>query len=128
MMSDPTGHSEHPAHEFHEHIVPVSTYVAVFVSLLILTALTTGMAWVDMGRWNLVVALAIAVCKALLVVLFFMHVKYNKGLSRIAMIAAIFWLGLLMTFTLADELTRHWEIYPLPWAGTILPMFRHLIF
>lgn len=127
-MSDPTGHSGHAVHEIHEHIVPVSTYVAVFVALLILTALTTGMAWVDMGRWNLVVALVIAVCKASLVVLFFMHVKYNKGLSRITMIAAIFWLGLLMTFTLADELTRHWEINPLPWAGAILPMFRHLIF
>jgi cytochrome c oxidase subunit 4 len=127
-MSDSTGHAAHRMDEVHEHIVPVSTYVAIFVSLLILTALTTGMAWVDMGRWNLVVALAIAVCKALLVVLFFMHVKYHKGLSRIALVAAVFWLGLLITFTLSDELTRHWEINPLPWAGAILPMFRHLIF
>jgi cytochrome c oxidase subunit IV len=124
-MSDQTGHA---AHEYHEHIVPLSTYVAVFFSLLILTALTTGVAYIDMGRWNLIVALAIAVCKALLVVLFFMHAKYNKGLSRIAMIAAVFWLGLLITFSLSDELTRHWEINPLPWAGAILPVFRHWLF
>lgn len=116
-------------HELHEeHIVPVSTYLGVFVTLLIATALTTWIAFQDLGRWNVIVALVIAVCKASLVVLFFMHVKYNKGLSRITMIAAVFWLGLLITFTLADELTRHWEINPLPWAGAILPMFRHLIF
>jgi cytochrome c oxidase subunit IV len=127
-MSDSTGHSEHAAHEFHEHVVPLSTYVAVFVALLILTALTTGMAWVDMGRWNLVVALVIAVCKATLVVLFFMHAKYNKGLSRIALIAAVFWLGIMITFTLSDELTRVWEINPQPWVGAIVPVVRHLIF
>jgi cytochrome c oxidase subunit IV len=127
-MSDHTGHSEHATHEFHEHIVPVSTYVVVFVSLLILTALTTGVAYIDMGRWNLIVALVIAVAKASLVVLFFMHLKYNKGLSRLAIVAALFWLGLMMTFSLSDELTRTWEINPLPWSGAILPMIRHLFF
>jgi cytochrome c oxidase subunit IV len=127
-MSDQTAQSEHATHEFHDHIVPVSTYVAVFVALLFLTALTTGMAWVDMGRWNLIVALAIAVAKASLVVLFFMHLRYNKGLSRLAIVAALFWLGLMMTFSLSDELTRTWEINPLPWSGAILPMIRHIFF
>ena len=126
-----SSHSEagaHGQHTFEEHVVPLSTYVAVFVTLMILTALTTGMAWVDMGRWNVVVALIIAVCKATLVVLFFMHAKYNKGLSRIVLVGAIFWLGIMITFTLSDELTRHWEIYPQPWAGAIVPVIRHLIF
>ncbi len=127
-MSDPSGHSSHAVHEVHEHIVPLGTYIAVFVALLILTALTTGMAWVDMGRWNLVVALAIAVCKATLVVLFFMHAKYNKGLSRIALIGAIFWLGIMIVFTLSDELTRTWQINPQPWVGAIVPVVRHLLF
>jgi len=113
---------------YEEHIVPVSTYLGVFIALLCATALTTWIAFQDLGQWNVIVALLIAVCKATLVVLFFMHVKYNKGLSRITLIAAVFWLGLLITFTLADELTRHWEIYPRGWAGAILPMFHHLIF
>jgi cytochrome c oxidase subunit IV len=127
-MSD---HSEKAAHShelYQQHIVPLSTYVAVFITLMILTALTTGMAWVDMGRWNVVVALIIAVCKATLVVLFFMHAKYNKGLSRIVLVGAIFWLCIMITFTLSDELTRGWEIHPQPWAGAILPVIRHLIF
>jgi cytochrome c oxidase subunit 4 len=127
-MSDSTGHSSHAVHEVHEHIVPLSIYVAVFVALLILTALTTGMAWVDMGRWNVVVALIIAVFKATLVILFFMHAKYNKGLSRIALIGAIFWLGIMITLTLSDELTRTWQINPQPWVGAILPVVRHLFF
>ncbi|MGA9884403.1 MAG: cytochrome C oxidase subunit IV family protein [Candidatus Acidiferrales bacterium] len=113
---------------FNEHIVPVSTYLIVFVTLLIATALTTGIAFVDLGSWNVVVALIIAVCKASLVVLFFMHVKYNKGLSRIVVLAGVFWLGIMITFTLADELTRHWEIYPKPWVGAIVPVVRHLLF
>ena len=126
-----SGHSENAAHDhrsFEEHIVPLSTYVAVFVALMCLTVLTTGMAWVDMGRWNVVVALIIAVCKATLVVLFFMHVKYNKGLSRVVLVGAVFWLCIMITFTLSDELTRHWEVFPQAWAGTILPVMRHLLF
>jgi cytochrome c oxidase subunit IV len=123
-MSD---HSKH-TFEIHEHVVPVGTYVAVFISLLILTALTTGVAYVDMGAWNLVVALAIAVCKMLLVVLFFMHVKYHKGLTRIVVVAAVFWLGIMITFTLSDELTRHWEIYPQGWVSMIVLFSRHLLF
>lgn len=123
--------SQHPAHghlTFEEHVVPVSTYVIIFVILLIATGLTTWIAFQDLGNWNVVVALAIAVCKATLVVLFFMHVKYNKGLTRIVLIGAVFWLGIMITFTLADELTRHWEIYPQAWTGMILPVVQHLLF
>jgi cytochrome c oxidase subunit 4 len=125
------GHSQHSAHGnqlFEEHIVPVSTYLGVFVALLIATGLTTWIAYQDLGNWNVVVALTIAVCKATLVVLFFMHVKYNKGLSRIVLIGALFWLGIMITFTLSDELTRHWEINPQPWVGAIVPAVRHLLF
>jgi cytochrome c oxidase subunit IV len=113
---------------YQQHVVPVSTYLGVFVALLIATALTTWIAFQDLGKWNVIVALTIAVCKATLVVLFFMHAKYNKGLSRIVLIGAIFWLGIMITFTLSDELTRTWEINPQPWVGAILPVVRHLIF
>jgi cytochrome c oxidase subunit IV len=104
-----------------EHVVPVSTYVAVFVALIALTALTTGVAYIDLGRWNTVVALVIAVIKMLLVVLFFMHVKYAAGLTRIAILAGFFWLAIMICLTLSDELTRGWEIVSRGW-GVIVPL------
>jgi cytochrome c oxidase subunit IV len=116
--------SEHAAHDPEEsklvdpteHIVPVGTYVMVFVGLMIFTALTTGVAYIDLGKWNTVVALAIAVCKMLLVVLFFMHVKYIRSLSRIVIIAAFFWLAIMVALSLSDELTRKWEMNPAGWG------------
>ncbi len=111
---------EHPeqAADYHPpHIVPVPIYVAVFVALIIFTALTTGIAYIDLGKWNTVVALVIAVCKMVLVVLFFMHVKYSKGLTRIVILGAFFWLGIMITLTCSDELTRHWEIVPQGWSA-----------
>ena len=105
-----------------EHVVPVKTYAGVFIALLILTGLTTGAAYIDMGRFNTVVALAIAASKMMLVVLFFMHVKYSSGMTRVVIIAGIFWLAIMVTFTLADELTRGWTPSNGPWiSGMLLP-------
>ncbi len=121
-MADHAGHVEHT-----EHVVPVPIYVGVFIALLVGTALTTGVAYIDLGRWNTVAALAIAVAKMLLVVLFFMHVKYNPGLTRIVIIGAFFWLGIMICFSMADELTRGWEYNPQPWnPSLILPYLFHL--
>jgi cytochrome c oxidase subunit IV len=118
--------SEHPRPDrpHSEHIVPVGVYVGVFLALLVLTALTTGVAFIDLGPLNTVVALTIAVIKMLLVVLFFMHVRYNKGLTRIVIVAAFFWLGIMMTLMLADELTRHWDMYPEPWSVLLPHLLR----
>jgi cytochrome c oxidase subunit 4 len=102
------------------HVVPVKTYVAVFVALLALTALTTGIAFIDLGAINTVVALVIAVTKMLLVILIFMHVKYSSRLTKIAIVAAFFWLGLLITFTLSDVFTRHWTPAPTDWGPSIV--------
>lgn len=103
-------------------VVPVRVYVSVFLALMGLTALTTGVAYIDLGRWNTVAALAIAVTKMLLVVLFFMHVKYATGLTRVIIIAGFFWLGIMIALSLSDELTRGWEIVPGPWGtGVIMP-------
>ena len=92
------------------HIVPKKIYFMVFGSLLVLTALTTAAAYVDLDSLlglkaiplNTIVALLIAICKASLVVLFFMHVKYSSSLSRLAAVAGIFWLAILITLTLSD--------------------------
>jgi cytochrome c oxidase subunit IV len=112
-------------HEQHGHVVPVETYVGNFVALIVLTGVTTGVAYIDLGVMNTVVALAIATVKMLLVVLFFMHVKYSPGLTRLVIIAGFFWLAILVAFTLSDELTRHWTPESGPWSVLLpfLPKF-----
>lgn len=100
------------------HIVPKKVYFLVFASLLALTALTTLAAYVDLDSvlgskvvpWNTLVALAIAACKATLVVLFFMHMKYNSYLTKLAAVAGIFWLAILITLAMSDYMTRNTNI------------------
>ncbi|HVR70727.1 MAG TPA: cytochrome C oxidase subunit IV family protein [Vicinamibacteria bacterium] len=96
----------HDAGPHHPHVVPVPTYVGVFLALLVLTALTVAAARVDLGPFNTPVALAIAVAKALLVILFFMHVKYGPRLNALAIAAAVFWLFHLVVGTAADYYAR----------------------
>src|ERR1700693_3310211 len=105
-----------------EHIVPTKIYIGIFVALLLLTALTTGVAYIDLGAFNTVAALAIAIVKMLLVVLFFMHVKYSSGLTKVFILAGVLFFAILVTLTLADELTRHWSPTPSGW-GALLPLF-----
>jgi cytochrome c oxidase subunit IV len=123
------------------HVVPVKTYLGIFVALLVLTGLTTGAAFIDFGDihtgiplinlipLNTVVALAIAVVKMLLVILFFMHVKYSSGLTKIVVMAGFLFLAILVSFTLADELTRGWSPEAGSWnttLPTILPLLHGL--
>jgi cytochrome c oxidase subunit 4 len=90
-----------------EHIVTFKTNVAVWLALLALTGVTTGVAFIDLGPLNTVVALVIATCKALLVVLIFMHVKYaSDKLVKVVVISALFFLMLLLGLSLADYSTR----------------------
>jgi cytochrome c oxidase subunit 4 len=84
----------------------VRTYTLVFVALLILAALTTGIAYIDLGPFNTIVALAIAFIKMCLVGLFFMELFYTHGLTRIVVLAGFFWLALMVSFTLADVFSR----------------------
>ena len=73
-----------------------------------LTALTVWVATFDLGRWNAIMALSIAVVKATLVVLYFMHVRYSSKLTWVFVCAGIIWLIILFAFTLSDFLTRGW--------------------
>ncbi|HEV2617425.1 MAG TPA: cytochrome C oxidase subunit IV family protein [Candidatus Acidoferrales bacterium] len=102
-----------------QHIVPVRIYVTVFAALIALAALTTGLAYVHMGIWNTVVALAIAIAKMLLVALFFMHMRYDKGLTRVVIIAGLMWLTIMIVLTASDEFTRHWSPIPSNWGPAI---------
>jgi cytochrome c oxidase subunit 4 len=89
-----------------EKSIPISTYAAVFLALLILTATTCGVSYVNLGRLNTVVALTIAVIKASLVLLYFMHLRYSTGLNKLVGVAALFWLGIMILLTISDYLTR----------------------
>jgi cytochrome c oxidase subunit 4 len=91
-----------------EYVVPVKVYVAVFVTLLVMTAATTAISGIDLGPWNTVVALGIAVFKASLVVLFFMHARYSPRLTHLVILAGIFWLALLLLITFSDFASRGW--------------------
>jgi cytochrome c oxidase subunit 4 len=82
-------------------------YYTIWIALLCLTVITAAVSFIDLGPLNTVVALVIATVKALLVVLFFMHVKYtSEKLTKIVIVSAIFWLFLLLALSMADYATR----------------------
>jgi len=89
-----------------EHVVPLSLYFRIAAALMVLLALTIGMAFVDLGEFNLVVAMTIAVVKAVLVILYFMHVRYSSRVTWVVASAAFFWLSILFVLTMTDFLSR----------------------
>lgn len=90
------------------HVAPKSMYYLVFLALMVGTALTVAAAFVDMGALNNVVMLAIAITKATLVVLFFMHVRWSTRLTWVVAASGFFWLLILFGLTMQDYLTREW--------------------
>ncbi len=94
-----------------EHIVPPRIYYTIFAVLLLCTYLTVQIAYFDLGPLNAIAAIGIAVLKATLVVLFFMHVKYSTRLTWAVVLGSIFWFGILLTLTMGDYLTRAWRTY-----------------
>ncbi len=97
------------------HIVPVKTYVWVLLALLALTVATTEAAKVDLGLFNPIVAMAIAAVKTLLVVLFFMHMKWSGYRTQVVAGGGLLWLAIMIAFVLSDYLTRAWLPQPTPW-------------
>ncbi len=93
------------------HIVPIKVYAAVYLALVVLMALTVAAYEVHMGPLNNVIAMGIAVTKALLVILFFMGVKYSTRLTWVWAATGFIWL-LLMFTTLSDYITRDWVAVP----------------
>ena len=94
-----------------DHILPKRTYYTIYAILLVCTYLTWQVAFFDLGAMSTVVALAIAVFKATIVVLFFMHVKYSSRLTWVVVVGSVFWLGILLVLTFNDYLTRGWRTY-----------------
>ena len=81
-------------------------YLVIVSALFVGTVLTYYIAKIDLGIWNPVVALTIAVIKAVLVILFFMHVHYSSKLTKLTISAGFFWLMIMITMSLSDYLTR----------------------
>jgi len=94
-----------------EQIVSPRAYYGIFAALIALTLLTVGISFVDLGSWHLIVGLLIGAAKAALVVLFFMHLLASSRLTWLVLGAGIFWLAILLSFTLADYMTRGWLAY-----------------
>jgi cytochrome c oxidase subunit 4 len=93
-------------HEQSHHIVPLKIYLGIGTALLILTAVTIWVATIDLGGWNVVVAIAIAAFKATLVALFFMHLKYDNMLFLYIFLIAIIFLAIFIGFTMFDTMRR----------------------
>jgi cytochrome c oxidase subunit 4 len=99
------------------HVSPKTTYYGIFAALMVLTAATIAVAFIPLGRANFPVAIAIAITKATLVILFFMHVKYSSRLTKMVVGMAFFFLGILLLLTLTDYLSRGWFASPEGSAG-----------
>jgi cytochrome c oxidase subunit 4 len=95
-----------------EHVTSRKVYYAIFAALLALTYATVVVARIDLGRFNTIVALTIAVTKAILVVLFFMHIRYSTRLTKLVVVGGFVWLALLIGLTMLDVTTRTW--IPIP--------------
>jgi cytochrome c oxidase subunit 4 len=103
LNTEPTHHEE--------HIVSPKIYGMIFGALLIGTALTVVASYLELGIFNPIVAIAIACAKAVLVILFFMHVKYSSRLTKLTVAAGFFTFFVLITMTMTDYISRAWGLW-----------------
>jgi cytochrome c oxidase subunit 4 len=111
-MSTQTGHANS-----HIHIPKVGTLVAVWGALIVLTFATTAASYLELGEWNIVLAMAIALTKVSLVAWIFMGVRYSTSLTRLFCIAGLVWLVIMMIVTSSDYVSRGWQYQPQPWSA-----------
>ncbi|MGH9359210.1 MAG: cytochrome C oxidase subunit IV family protein [Terriglobia bacterium] len=107
------------------HVEKKRLYITIWIILLCFTALTTGIAFIDLGSFNTVVAFAIAFCKASLVVFFFMHLRHSESLVRLVVGVAVFWLSILIVVSIADFANRNRVANP-TWPQNRPPVVQHL--
>jgi cytochrome c oxidase subunit IV len=89
-----------------QHILPLRNYIAVYIALLVLLGATVGAAFIDIEPYNFTLTMVIAVAKALMILLIFMHVRYSDRLTWVFSTAAFLWLAILIAFSLNDYFTR----------------------
>lgn len=91
-----------------EHIVSPKTYVLVFLALVVFTGATYSIAKIDLGPFNALVAITIAMIKSMLVILFFMHVKYSPKMTKVTIVSGLFFLMILLALSMTDYISRPW--------------------
>jgi cytochrome c oxidase subunit 4 len=96
-------------------VTPVKTYALVFLALIVLTITTVLVSKVELGEYNFICAMTIAVIKATLVVWFFMQVRYSTSMTRLFVVAGLFWMAILVVFTVSDYVSRGWLPRPNWW-------------
>lgn len=105
MTSDAT-HGHGDGDDFHPHVLPLSVYLKVFGALLVLTVVTVLAARVDLGEWNVVIALAIATTKATLVAVIFMHLFWDAKFHSLILLSTVMFMAIFMSFTSFDLFHR----------------------
>ena len=109
-------------HSGSHHIMGIPVYLAVFTTLMVLTALTVWVAFLDLGSWSFLhtpLALMIASVKAFVVLWWFMHVKYSVRLTWVFIASGILWLGILLAITIGDYVGRTWEAQSEGWQASV---------
>ena len=111
-MAHQPDHETYTGHSAPHHQAPLGMYFAVFAALMVLTVLTVAVSRIDLGTgMNTLVAMSIAIVKALVVILWFMHVIHSPRLTWIVVISSFLWLAVLFVLTFSDYLTRGWNLY-----------------
>lgn len=111
VQQNPSDHETYTGHTAPHHQAPLAMYFVVFAALMVLTILTVWVSRIDLGEMNTVVAMAIAVVKALVVILWFMHVIHSPRMTWIVVISSFLWLAVMFVLFFSDYLTRGWSIY-----------------
>ena len=109
-MSSEHAHASHGA----GHVSPISLYVTIFLALMVMTGVTVGAAYVNLGRFNFLVAMIIACFKASLVIWYFMHVKYQSKLTKLTLATGLFFLTILLSMMLLDYSSKAFTPMPQP--------------
>jgi cytochrome c oxidase subunit 4 len=105
-------HSSHNTEPAHAHVLPVKTYLAVYGALMVLLVATVGAAFINLGAFNFTLTMIIAVAKAIMILLIFMHVRYSERLVWVFSSAAFLWLAIMIVLSLNDYFTRGWLNIP----------------
>jgi len=87
----------------------IATYLFTSIALLVLLAITIGASFFDLGPFNTAVAMSVSLAKGALILLFFMHVRYNPAIMWIFVGAGFFWLGIMLVLAMSDYMSRHWR-------------------
>jgi cytochrome c oxidase subunit IV len=110
-MAHQSDHQTYTGHTAPHHAAPLGMYIAVFFALMILTVVTVWVSRIDLGAMNTLVAMAIAIVKATVVILWFMHVIHSPRMTWIVVISSFLWLAVMFVLFFSDYLTRDWNMY-----------------